>query len=250
MEKAYKLLALQEGISNRAAKELIDRGVVYSEGKKVNVARGEMSGGAKFKVEKIAPIRVIFEDAFIMAVDKPAFMTSEEVAEQKKLPLFPRLDRETSGVLLLTKDEAFRAKAVSAFKKREVKKEYIAIVEGRVVEAVEINAPILTIKKGNTAHSKISDDGKEAISHIDHYSSGHSEAILTNRYDHSKQFLDEVDSAAVYVNASTRFSDGGEFGFGAEIGISTQKLHARGPMGLKALTTNKYIVYGNGQIRK
>jgi len=126
-----------------------------------------MSGGAKFKVEKIAPIRVIFEDAFIMAVDKPAFMTSEEVAEVKKLPLLHRLDRETSGVLLLTKDEAFRTKAVSAFKKREVKKEYIAIVEGRVVEAVEINAPILTIKKGNTAHSKISDDGKEAISHIE-----------------------------------------------------------------------------------
>lgn len=167
MEKAYKLLALQEGISNRAAKELIDRGVVYSEGKKVSVARGEMSGNAKFKIEKIAPIRVIFEDAFIMAVDKPAFMTSEEVAEQKKLPLLHRLDRETSGVLLLTKDEAFRAKAVNAFKKREVQKEYIAIVEGRVVEAVDINAPILTIKKGNTAHSKISSDGKEAISHIE-----------------------------------------------------------------------------------
>ncbi len=167
MEKAYKLLALQEGISNRAAKELIDRGVVYSEGKKVSVARGEMSGSAKFKIERIAPIRVIFEDALIMAVDKPAFMTSEEVAEHKKLPLLHRLDRETSGVLLLTKDEAFRAKAVSAFKKREVKKEYIAIVEGRVVEAVEINAPILTIKKGNTAHSKISADGKEAISHVE-----------------------------------------------------------------------------------
>lgn len=167
MEKAYKLLALQEGISNRAAKELIDRGVVYCEGKKVSVARGEMSGSAKFKIERIAPIRVIFEDAFIMAVDKPAFMTSEEVAEQKKLPLLHRLDRETSGVLLLTKDEAFRAKAVSAFKKREVKKEYIAIVEGRVVEAVEINAPILTIKKGSSAHSKISADGKEAISHVE-----------------------------------------------------------------------------------
>ena len=87
MEKAYKLLAIQEGISNRAAKELIDRGVVYSDGKKVTVARGEMGGNAKFKVERIAPIRVIFEDDFIMAVDKPAFMTSEEVAEHKKLPL-------------------------------------------------------------------------------------------------------------------------------------------------------------------
>ena len=76
MEKAYKLLALQEGISNRAAKELIDRGVVYSGGKKVSVARGEMSESSKFKIEKIAPIKVLFEDEFIMAVDKPAFMSS------------------------------------------------------------------------------------------------------------------------------------------------------------------------------
>ena len=89
----------------------------------------------------------------------------------------------------------------------------------------------------------------DAIDHIDKYSSGHSEAILTKSYGNAQKFLDYVDSAAVYVNASTRFTDGGEFGFGAEIGISTQKLHARGPMGLKALTTNKYIVYGDGQIR-
>ncbi|MDX9916927.1 MAG: glutamate-5-semialdehyde dehydrogenase [Gudongella sp.] len=90
----------------------------------------------------------------------------------------------------------------------------------------------------------------EAIGHIDKYSSGHSESILTDNYNHAQTFLDTIDSAAVYVNASTRFTDGGEFGFGAEIGISTQKLHARGPMGLKALTTNKYVVYGNGQYRK
>ncbi|NCD12748.1 MAG: RluA family pseudouridine synthase [Epsilonproteobacteria bacterium] len=167
MEKAYKLLALQEGISNRAAKELIDRGVVYAAGKKVSVAREELSPSTKFKVEKIAPIKVLFEDEYIMAVDKPAFMTSEEVAEIKKLPLLHRLDRETSGVLLLTKDDAFREKAVNAFKKREVQKEYIAIVEGKVVEAVDVNAPILTIKKGNSAYSKISPDGKEAISHIE-----------------------------------------------------------------------------------
>lgn len=167
MEKAYKLLALQEGISNRAAKELIDRGVVYVAGRKVTVARGEMSPSAKFKVEKIAPIKVLFEDDYIMAVDKPAFMTSEEVAEAKKLTLLHRLDRETSGVLLLTKDETFHKKAINAFKKREVYKEYIAIVDGRVVEAIDVNAPILTIKKGNTAYSKISDDGREAISHIE-----------------------------------------------------------------------------------
>ena len=91
---------------------------------------------------------------------------------------------------------------------------------------------------------------EEAIEHINRYNTGHSEAIITNHYDHAQKFLDEVDAAAVYVNASTRFTDGYEFGYGAEIGISTQKLHARGPMGLLALTTTKYIIYGNGQIRE
>ena len=89
----------------------------------------------------------------------------------------------------------------------------------------------------------------EAIAHINKYGSGHSEAIITESYASSQKFLEEVDAAAVYVNASTRFTDGFEFGFGAEIGISTQKLHARGPMGLKALTSTKYIIRGNGQIR-
>ncbi len=89
----------------------------------------------------------------------------------------------------------------------------------------------------------------EAIAHINRYNTGHSEAIVTKDYENAQRFLDEIDAAAVYVNASTRFTDGGEFGFGAEIGISTQKLHARGPMGLKELTTAKYIIYGNGQVR-
>lgn len=91
---------------------------------------------------------------------------------------------------------------------------------------------------------------EEAISHINRYNTGHSEAIITNDYLHAQKFLDEVDAAAVYVNASTRFTDGFEFGFGAEIGISTQKLHARGPMGLLALTSTKYIIYGTGQVRE
>ena len=90
---------------------------------------------------------------------------------------------------------------------------------------------------------------EEAIAHINRYNTKHSESIVTKDYANAQKFLDEVDAAAVYVNASTRFTDGFEFGFGAEIGISTQKLHARGPMGLKALTTTKYIIYGNGQIR-
>ena len=89
----------------------------------------------------------------------------------------------------------------------------------------------------------------DAIIHINKYGSGHSETIITESYTNSQRFLTEVDAAAVYVNASTRFTDGYEFGFGAEIGISTQKLHARGPMGLRELTTTKYIIYGNGQIR-
>ncbi len=96
---------------------------------------------------------------------------------------------------------------------------------------------------------KVVNDVDEAIEHIAKYSTGHSESIISENYTNTQKFLNEVDSAAVYVNASTRFTDGNEFGFGAEIGISTQKLHARGPMGLKELTTSKYIIYGNGHIR-
>lgn len=96
---------------------------------------------------------------------------------------------------------------------------------------------------------KVVGSADEAIRHINRYNTGHSEAIITRDYNNAQKFLDEVDAAAVYVNASTRFTDGFEFGFGAEIGISTQKLHARGPMGLLALTSTKYIIYGNGQIR-
>lgn len=96
---------------------------------------------------------------------------------------------------------------------------------------------------------KVVDTIEEAIGHINKYNSGHSEAIVTNSYANSQKFLDEIDAAAVYVNASTRFTDGFEFGFGAEIGISTQKTHARGPMGLTELTSTKYKIEGNGQIR-
>lgn len=96
---------------------------------------------------------------------------------------------------------------------------------------------------------KVVDDVAEAIEHINKYSTGHSECIVTGSLLSAEEFQRQVDSAAVYVNASTRFTDGGEFGLGAEIGISTQKLHARGPMGLKELTTNKYLINGNGQIR-
>ena len=97
--------------------------------------------------------------------------------------------------------------------------------------------------------SKVVASLEEAVDHINIHGSKHSESIITENYSHAQYFLDRVDAAAVYVNASTRFTDGFEFGYGAEIGISTQKLHARGPMGLKELTTNKYVIYGSGQIR-
>ena len=96
---------------------------------------------------------------------------------------------------------------------------------------------------------RVVDGVEEAISHITRYTTGHSEAVVTENMAVANRFRNEIDAAAVYVNASTRFTDGGEFGFGAEIGISTQKLHARGPMGLLALTTDKYLIDGDGQIR-
>ena len=96
---------------------------------------------------------------------------------------------------------------------------------------------------------KIVDTLDEAIAHIYTYSTGHSECIVTENQESAERFLNAVDSAAVYHNASTRFTDGGEFGFGAEIGISTQKLHARGPLGLPQLVSMKYKIYGDGQIR-
>jgi len=117
------------------------------------------------------------------------------------------------------------------------------------------NATLATVEDWNTEYLdlilsiKTVDSIEEAISHIDKYSTKHSEAIISNDYKNTQKFLKEVDSAAVYINASTRFTDGGAFGFGGEIGISTQKLHARGPMGIKELTSVKYIIRGNGQIR-
>ena len=149
----------------------------------------------------------------------------------------------------------------------KVKDEFLPVLAGRLQEKqVEIRADEAACELiPGAVHATEEDWGREyldyilslkvvssveeAISHINQYNTGHSEAIITNNYEHAQKFLDQVDAAAVYVNASTRFTDGFEFGFGAEIGISTQKLHARGPMGLLALTTTKYIIYGNGQIR-
>ena len=106
----------------------------------------------------------------------------------------------------------------------------------------EYLAPIIAVK--------LVDGLDEAIAHINTFSSGHTEAIVTENYSHAMRFLREVDSSSVMVNASTRFADGFEYGLGAEIGISTDKIHARGPVGLEGLTSQKWIVFGNGEIRR
>jgi len=102
---------------------------------------------------------------------------------------------------------------------------------------------------GLTLSVKVVDSIDEAIDHINNYSSHHSDSIVTDSYMNGMKFITEVDSAACFINASTRFSDGIEFGLGAEMGISNQKLHVRGPMGLKDLTAPKYVIFGNGQVR-
>ena len=163
MEKAYKLLAIQEDISNGKAKELIDKGVVTVEGKKVQIARGELKESTIFKVKTISRPKIIFEDDDILVVDKPAFLNAQEVeAMYPQAILLNRLDKETSGVMMLAKNEAFRKKAIKEFKNHKVYKEYIAIVDGKVVEEEVIDMPITTIK-GKTARSRIDEKhGKPA----------------------------------------------------------------------------------------
>jgi glutamate-5-semialdehyde dehydrogenase len=122
------------------------------------------------------------------------------------------------------------------------------IAGAKLVEATEADwheeylAPILAVK--------IVAGLDEAIEHINGFSSGHTEAIVTENYSHAMRFLREVDSSSVMINASTRFADGFEYGLGAEIGISTDKIHARGPVGLEGLTSQKWIVFGNGEVRR
>jgi glutamate-5-semialdehyde dehydrogenase len=144
--------------------------------------------------------------------------------------MLPRLARELIGAgVELSGDEATRSSAegVLAADEQTWATEHHALEMGvRVVESLD-----------------------EALAHIERYSTRHTEAIVTQDYANAERFLAEVDSAVVMVNASTRFTDGGEFGFGAEVGISTQKLHARGPMGLPELTSTKWLVRGAGQIR-
>lgn len=152
------------------------------------------------------------------------------------------VDEEIAKVALLLLKEAFSVKNTElrgCTKTREI----IEVKEATEDDwYAEYLANILAIR--------VVKDLDEAIEHINKYGSGHSDSIITEDYTASERFLNEVDSACVYVNASTRFTDGGEFGFGAEVGISTNKLHSRGPMGINDLTTYKYQIYGSGQIRE
>ena len=166
-EKAYILLAKQEGISNRAAKELIDRGLVYVREKKLKIARGLLPDNSKFKIVKIPEIKKIFEDDNILVLNKPPFLTSEEISKKFNLPLLHRLDKETSGILVLVKNENFRKKAIKEFKNKNVYKEYLAWVSGIVAQKEIINLPIKIIKTKAGAYAKISAEGEEAITEIE-----------------------------------------------------------------------------------
>lgn len=164
-EKAYKLLAIQEGISNSQAKSMIDRGLVYVGNKKVMIARGEIDAKTIFRVTKIEKVKPIFENDDLIVVDKPPYINSDEIERQfKGAQLLHRLDRETSGVLMLVKNEEFREKAIKEFKQDKVYKEYIAWVEGIMSEPIEVDKPIVTQKKNNKAYSNVSSKGKPARS--------------------------------------------------------------------------------------
>lgn len=165
-EKAYKLLALQEKISNNEAKNLIDSGVVYAQGKKLLIARGLIDVNTKFRILKLAKPNIIFEDDDILAINKPAFVTSLSLEEKYKFPLLNRLDKETSGVILLAKNEEFQKKAINEYKNLKVIKKYFAMVKGVISEEMLIEDKILTIKGKHEAFSKISENGKSAITKV------------------------------------------------------------------------------------
>ncbi len=148
-EKAYKVLAEQKGLSNKKAKELIDRGLVYVGDKQVKIARAEISTDTKFRIEYPEDIEILYEDENIIAVNKPAQVDSYDIQDAiEGAELLHRLDRDTSGVLLLGKNHEFIEKAIKEFKNRRVEKHYVAWVEGVVYEPIEIDEPIHTIKKG------------------------------------------------------------------------------------------------------
>lgn len=165
-EKAYKLLALQEKISNNAAKELIDKGLVSVKGAKIELARALLPLKTKFEITQQKPSKIIYEDEKILAINKAAGILSEDLQDSFKAKLLNRLDKETSGVLMLCKDEAYRARCVEEFKKHRVKKTYIAILAGIVAEELEVSEPLLVLKNKHGAYAKISKKGLSALTKI------------------------------------------------------------------------------------
>ena len=154
-DKAYKVLAIEQGISNKKAKELIDRGIVFEEDKKVKIARAFIDIDTSFRIEYPSKMEILYQDDDIIAINKPAQVDSYDI--EAMIPdseLLHRLDRDTSGVLLLSKNKIFIDKAIKEFKARRVKKKYVAWVDGVIYEEIEIDEPILTIKK-NRAFSMI-----------------------------------------------------------------------------------------------
>jgi glutamate-5-semialdehyde dehydrogenase len=190
-------------------------------------------GNCHVFVDRTADLRMASDIVFNAKVQRPGVCNAMEtllVHQQVARRLLPGLFRrlQSAGVEIRGDAAARRAgKGIRAAKESDWYAEYLSLILAvRVVDGFD-----------------------EAVRHINHYGSHHSDAIVTNDHAHAQKFLREVDSACVYVNASTRFTDGGEFGMGAEMGISTQKLHARGPMALEELTAVKYVIYGDGQVR-
>lgn len=208
-------------------------------------------------------IRTVVENATIPVIETGTgnchIYIDKDADLDKALPIIKNAKLQRLGVcnacesLVIHKDIAAKAVPLIADMLKEndceIRGDETAVsLSSNIVPATEEDFGTEYLAKIISA--KIVGDIDEAIEHINNYSTGHSESIITESYENAQRFLNEIDSACVYVNASTRFTDGFMFGFGAEIGISTQKLHARGPMGLLALTSTKFIVYGNGQIRE
>jgi 23S rRNA pseudouridine1911/1915/1917 synthase len=168
MGKAYKLLAIQESISNRRAKSLIDRGLVYIGDKKVKVARAEVGDETKFNIREIDRVKIIYQNDRLVVVDKPPFLESYEIEGAiEGATLIHRLDRETSGLLLLSLDEKFTKKVIKEFREQRVKKSYVAWVDGIVAEEIDVDLPIFTVKRGGKAISKVDmKRGKNATTKI------------------------------------------------------------------------------------
>lgn len=171
MLQAYKLLAKQEGISNNEAKALIDAGVVSAKGEKIIIARALMSEKTEFKLTRIEKPKIIYEDDDIIALNKPAFAVSEKIAENlaksnKNIVLLNRLDKETSGVLLLAKNMEFQNKAIAEFKAMRVEKTYYAVLTGILAEELDIDLPLSTSKGKSGAITKVDlKNGKQALTH-------------------------------------------------------------------------------------